>query len=225
MTLKKFALNYNHGSMAELLKFLKQRNGHDPLKSNIRKTRRQCRKRWIAKLRRLDLNATFRLLALPPELQNIVYDFALTHDRTKDSKACPAFLSASSRIHNDAVGISNANNVLELSNLFHRFVYHSLTTKWMELKQGGPGARSETIESGHNIAAYIPGLRSIQSIHLNLTFRQSSVRGINVPAGNWNDVTDFLTELLTSCQSLKHITVEIDDNPSAGDWGLQTQKH
>jgi len=72
MTLQHHALQYHNCLKEELLRFLKQRDNLSG--RNYKKT---LKEHLVARLHKLDQNATFRLFDLPPELREICFENAV----------------------------------------------------------------------------------------------------------------------------------------------------
>lgn len=214
--------------MAELRKFIKARTGGNTPKSNVKETKRQCRKRWAAQLRRLDHNASFRFLDLPPELQNTIYEHILTHDRSKGSVAYPALLRASPEVYKDGSSILYADSVLELSVLFYLRVNPTGSSYWSitQLKLGSERSRYKSIYDDYDVASQIPALRQIRNIHLHIKLWQLPLgtrRSAVVP--NWEQVADVLSKLVKACHSLRYIKLDVEHKRLPSHAGLASLPH
>ncbi|GAB1742308.1 hypothetical protein NU219Hw_g7861t1 [Hortaea werneckii] len=98
MTLPRYGINYNSFKVAELRRLIRAKGGN--CRSSERKS--TC----LILLRRLDENATFRFMDLPPEMRNFVYRELLNWSDEPSMYGCfPKILQASKQIRTEAESI------------------------------------------------------------------------------------------------------------------------
>ncbi|KAI6929068.1 NADH-ubiquinone oxidoreductase 23 kDa subunit, partial [Hortaea werneckii] len=98
MTLPRYGINYNSFKVAELRRLIRAKGGN--CRSSERKS--TC----LILLRRLDENATFNFMDLPPEMRNFVYRELLNWSDESSFYGCfPRILQASKQIRSEAESI------------------------------------------------------------------------------------------------------------------------
>ncbi|KAI7306260.1 hypothetical protein KC315_g14316 [Hortaea werneckii] len=132
MTLPRYGINYYSFKVAELRRLIRAKGGK--CRSSERKS--TC----LILLRRLDENATFEFMDLPPEMRNPVYRELLNwSDESSMYRCFPKILQASKQIR------SEAESILYGDKPYH--VHLRLTSQAHPLSRGKPWA-SLTVEDG-----------------------------------------------------------------------------
>lgn len=111
MTLPKYALDYDKCTRKELRAFVKARSWNEAENQSYIKKPKSY---YVSKLRELDTDTTFRIMDLPPEMRNLVYENLLIRDVSSNRSASIAVLRTCQQMYREAHGIFLAENSLRL---------------------------------------------------------------------------------------------------------------